>query len=189
MAASMIAEKLVGACCGDAHLFGVNPFDPFGKKPTEFADEKKEEVVDPTPYVKRNFLNREMKFELSEWRKLPPKARKACEALGYTEEIWDNAEDVGVTDKDWGELTDDEKKNVGILGWEETSWETKYQETEWKDLPKLQKKAAKLAGYTQETWDGDAKLESLDEFWDDLSDEQQEAMSVFGWTEKTWNRA
>jgi len=177
MAASMLAEKVLNACCGDAN--------PFGKKYTNTAttEEKKEEKIHPK--FKKTFLNQDMKFELSDWKKLPPKARKACQDLGYTEEKWDNCKAVDVTDKDWSQLSGDEKKNLDVLGWEETAWDTKYEETEWKDLPKLQQKAAKVAGYTEDNWGED--LEALDKDWEDLDKDQKEAMCVFGWTEAKWD--
>ncbi len=178
MAASMIAEHVLKACCGEG-------FGKFGNSNNDTTtEEKKEEKVDPH-FLKRNFLNQEMKFELTEWKKLPIKARKAAEAIGYTEEKWDSGEFVDVSYYHWWDLSEDQKKNLEILGWEETAWETKYEWTEWKDLPKLQKKAAKIAGYTEDTWQG--HVDGLDEWWNDLSKEKREAMCVFGWTEAKWD--
>ena len=176
MAASMLAQTLLGACCGDNDLFGK-----FSKPSTK--EEKQEAKVDPQ--FKRNFLNQQMKFELTEWKKLPPKARKAAQDLGYDQEKWDSNYSVDASYKHWWDLTEDERKNVEILGWEETAWEEQYQWTEWKDLPKLQKKAAKIAGYTEDTWQED--LDSLDVWWDDLSKDQKEAMCVMGWTQAKWD--
>jgi hypothetical protein len=172
MAVSMLAEAALRACCGDAGPFG-----------TSTTGEKQEAKVDPK--FKRNFLNKDMKFELSEWKKLPPKARKACEELGYNAEKWDNSEDIDATWKSWWDLTEDEKKNLEILGWEETAWEYQYQWTEWKDLPKLQKKAAKVAGYTEDNWQ--EWVEGLDTWWEDLGKDEKEAMCVMGWTQSTWD--
>ena len=177
MAASMIAEQVLKACCGDG-------FGKVGSNNNTTTEEKKEEKVDPH-FLKRNFLNQEMKFELTDWKKLPIKARKAAEAIGYTEEKWNSGEFVDVSYYHWWDLSEDQKKNLEILGWEETAWEEKYQWTEWKDLPKLQKKAAKIAGYTEDTWQG--HVDGLDEWWNDLSKEKREAMCVFGWTEAKWD--
>ena len=178
-AVAMIAEHMISACCGG----GGGKFGEFGNKPS--AQESKNDKVDPK--FKKNFSNKQMKFELTEWKKLPPKARKAAEALGYTQESWDNSEAVDVSWKSWCDLSDDEKTSLETLGWEETAWEYQYQETEWKDLPELQKKAAMIAGYDEYIWDEVGYLEKLDEYWEDLSEKQQEAMCVMGWHESKWD--
>eukprot|EP00532_Pseudo-nitzschia_australis_P004819 CAMPEP_0168188208 /NCGR_PEP_ID=MMETSP0139_2-20121125/15504_1 /TAXON_ID=44445 /ORGANISM="Pseudo-nitzschia australis, Strain 10249 10 AB" /LENGTH=181 /DNA_ID=CAMNT_0008110589 /DNA_START=32 /DNA_END=577 /DNA_ORIENTATION=+ len=177
-AVSMIAEKVLNACCGDKD--NVLP----SKKTSNQKTEEKKEGVDP--HFKRKFLNQDMKFELSEWKKLPPKARKACEDIGYDESKWDNNEEVDVSWKHWGDLTDKEREAVEILGWEETAWEEQYQWTEWNDLPKLQKKAAKAAGYTEDSWQ-ESTPEGLDEWWDELDKDKKEAMCVMGWTKAKWD--
>jgi hypothetical protein len=176
MAASMIAQTVLKACCGDG-----NPFEKFDASAT--TEEKKEDKVDPQ--FKSNFWNQDLKFELTEFKKLPIKARKAAEELGYTEEKWNNSEGVDSTWEHWWDLTESQKKNLEILGWEETAWESQYQWTAWNDLPKVQKKAAKVAGYTEETWE--EGLDSMDKWWGDLSKDQREAMCVMGWTEKKWD--
>lgn len=175
MAALMLAEKILNACCGDK-----TDALPSSKKPT--SDDKKEGI---DPHFKRKYMNQDMKFELTEWKKLPPKARKACEDIGYDEAKWDSSEEVDVCWKHWWDLSEKERKAVEILGWEEAAWESKYQWTEWKDLPKLQKKAAKAAGYTEDNWQ--EWVEGLDKWWDDLEKDEKEAMCVMGWTKSTWD--
>jgi hypothetical protein len=201
-AISMFAEKILNACCGNkaddtSTITSKLPFG--GNKPTtggnnttaaaeddeEIADEKKDgEVLDSQ--FKRKFMNQEMKFELTEWKKLPPKAKKACEELGYDETKWNNSEDVDCSWKHWEDLTESEMKALEIIGWESTAWESKYQWTEWNDLPKLQKKAVGSVGYTEDNWDGDG-VDSLDKWWDDLEEKDRQAMCVLGWRKSTWD--
>mmetsp|Transcript_4562 Transcript_4562/g.11755 ORF Transcript_4562/g.11755 Transcript_4562/m.11755 type:complete len:182 (+) Transcript_4562:84-629(+) len=177
-AVSMIAEQMINACCG-----GDGKFGKFGNKPT--AQESKNNKVDPK--FKKNFTNKQMKFELTEWKKLPPKARKAAEKLGYSEESWNDCEAVDVSWESWSDLSDDEKANLEILGWEEIAWESQYQETDWKELPELQKKAAMIAGYDEYTWDEVGSVENLNKDWEDLSEKEQEALCVMGWHERKWD--
>mmetsp|Transcript_314 Transcript_314/g.554 ORF Transcript_314/g.554 Transcript_314/m.554 type:complete len:174 (+) Transcript_314:138-659(+) len=167
--ASMIAEKVLNVCCTD----GANAT----------STEQNASKIDP--HFKKKFLNQDMKFEMTEWKKLPPKAKKACESLGYDEEKWDKSEEVDVSWKHWWDLTAAEKESLEILGWEETAWESQYQWTEWNDLPKLQKKAAKAAGYTEDNWQD--WVEGLDKWWDDLGEEEKKAMCVMGWTKAKWD--
>lgn len=181
MLMSTITKSVLGACCNDGGLFN-NIFKDDGAKPEE---EKKEDNWDPQ--FKRNFLNQDMKFELTEWKKLPIKARKAAEALGYTEEKWNGDESVDADWEHWWDLTEAQKKNLEILGWEETAWESKYEHTAWSDLPKKQQKAAKTAGYTEESWEHGGWLENLEKSWDDLSKKDREAMCVLGWTKHKWD--
>lgn len=169
-AISMIAEQVLNTCCGDKL--------PTDVKPTKFNN--------TDPHFKKKFLRKDMKFELCEWKKLPPNAKTACKELGYDEEKWDNGEEVEVSWTHWWDLTDKQKKAVEILGWDEKAWEEQYQWTEWNDLPHLQKKAAKVAGYTEESWQ-EWTPEGLDKWWDDLDEDKREAMCVMGWTKAKWD--
>lgn len=179
-AVSMITEHVLKACCGieGSPLFGKDK--PTSGSTTATAESK----VDPK--FKRTFLNQQMKFELTEWKKLPPKARKAAQDLGYTKETWDNSETVDVSWKSWWDLTAPEKAALEVLGWEETAWEYQYQWTEWKDLPELQKKAAKIAGYDKDSWE-EGWVEGLDVWWEELGKKEKEAVCVLGWTQQKWD--
>ena len=182
----MFAEKILNACCGDK-ADAVTSKLPLGKKPMngedeEIADEKTGKI---DPHFKKKFTNQDMKYELTVWKKLPPKARKACEELGYDESKWDNSEDVDVSWKHWKDLTETELKAIETLGWEEAAWESKYESFGWDDLPKLQKEAAKSAGYTEAGWED--HLDGLDKYWDDLEEKDKQAMCVLGWTKGSWD--
>jgi hypothetical protein len=52
-----------------------------------------------------------------------PEVKAAVLALGYTEDTWDNDKDIDVDDKDWDELTADEKAAAEVLGYDEDSWD------------------------------------------------------------------
>ena len=85
------------------------------------------------------------------YSELPPKAKEAAAALGYTQEIWDADEDVPYSQKGisectvaektaakylgmcpikakcdplwWSETDDETKKYAQIIGWDETKWD------------------------------------------------------------------
>lgn len=84
------------------------------------------------------------------------------------------------------DLDCEQKKNLKIIGWDQTSWETKYMETDWCDLPPKQKKAAKIAGWTEETWEEDSN-EKIDKWWEDLGLKEKQALCVLGWSQETWD--
>jgi len=84
-------------------------------------------MMDPAAMRKLNkkkFTNKEMKFDLTKWRNLPPPAKRACRDLGYTQTKWDDAEQVDASWEHWWDLTDKQLgrgglgKQVSIVGLE-----------------------------------------------------------------------
>lgn len=136
---------------------------------------------------KGKFTDREMKYELTTWRGLPMKARRAAQDLGFDQEKWDAKGYVDADYKHWWDLREDERHAVEVLGWEEDAWEHKYENKSWADLPALQKKAAVSAGFDEYKWDQDQWPDNLNKNWDDLSLADKQAMSVLGWHKAKWD--
>ncbi|CAB9530631.1 expressed unknown protein [Seminavis robusta] len=187
-------NKIIGTCCGTNELVStLMSHLPFGKN----NDEEQAEEVKPNPQQKPQnkpnkkkkgkFTDKEMKYELTMWKDLPLKVRKAAKELGYEQESWDSSSLLPIGHKHWHALTEDERKAVEALGWEKEAWEKQYQETAYGDLPELQKKAAAAVGITDDHtwhhWPHDLEHSH----WDDLKDEQKQAMAVFGWTKSEWD--
>lgn len=192
----MLVDKLMSVCCGDSALMNAMKTKlPWNKN--HHNNHSGDHDVADTP-VDRNkihltkkkkgkFDDKDMKYELSKWKDLPLKARRAAEDLGYDATKWDNAEEVSVEYKHWHDLSEKEVKACTVLGWEEAAWEHKYEHSSWEDLPELQKKAATSAGFTEELWDDDDWPENLDKHWDDLTEADKQAMAVLGWHKGKWD--
>mmetsp|Transcript_20493 Transcript_20493/g.44595 ORF Transcript_20493/g.44595 Transcript_20493/m.44595 type:complete len:81 (+) Transcript_20493:130-372(+) len=72
------------------------------------------------------------KYEEASWKEVPTDVQKLCEALGYTQQLWDNDKEPPACKKYFSNLSSSELA------------------------------AAKALGYTQETWDADSESESSD---------------------------
>lgn len=186
----MLVDKLMTACCGDNDTVNAlmsklpwkkNKVDDDGKD--DVAEEKIKIVKKPTG----KFTDKDMKYELTLWKDMPLKVRRAVEDLGGDETKWNNSEWLDVDDKHWDDLTEEELKAVETLGWEKESWDHKWEHTSWADLPEVVKKAATEAGFTGEIWDDDEWTENLHKRWDDLAEKDKQAMAVLGWHKHTWD--
>jgi len=192
----MLINKLMYACCMESGLMnGI-----FKHKQSNNHDE--EELiqngnVNSKPNLlpgglgqlvkKGKFTDREMKYQLSNWRDLPMKARRAAEDLGFDQEKWDAKGYVDADYKHWWDLDDNERRAVEVLGWEENAWEHKYEHSSWADLPALQKRSAISVGFDEYKWDHDQWPENLNKKWNDLSFGDKQAMSVLGWHKAKWD--
>ena len=58
---------------------------------------------------------------------------------------------------------------------------------EWSDLTDDQRKAAEFLGYTNKKWSNDTRLPVEDKDWDELTEAQQEAAATLGYTEESWD--
>jgi hypothetical protein len=116
----------------------------------------------------------------------------------------------------WNGLSDQQKKDWTLLGWNASSWDGDeepgpdadklwaaltlaqkeaaislgYDEASWDDtwrhLPDKDQKAWTVLGWTQEMWDA-GETEPEPLDWDELSDAQKEAAISLGYNEETWN--
>jgi len=50
-------------------------------------------------------------------------AKEAATFLGYTKKMWDKDKEPAITNKDWEELTKEQQKACGVLGYNEANWE------------------------------------------------------------------
>eukprot|EP00579_Thalassiosira_antarctica_P005086 CAMPEP_0201882402 /NCGR_PEP_ID=MMETSP0902-20130614/13798_1 /ASSEMBLY_ACC=CAM_ASM_000551 /TAXON_ID=420261 /ORGANISM="Thalassiosira antarctica, Strain CCMP982" /LENGTH=68 /DNA_ID=CAMNT_0048410907 /DNA_START=5 /DNA_END=211 /DNA_ORIENTATION=+ len=64
---------------------------------------------------------------------------------------------------------------------------TKYDDLDWKELPKDVQAAATKLGYNKKMWDKDKEPECCDEDWEDLNEEQRQAAGVLGYTKESWD--
>ena len=158
-----------------------------GEKEEEQIPDTKKPQQNSGPKIIKAFTMNDMHYELTAWSKLPAKARKAAEGLGYDSAKWDNSEWVDISDWHWHDLSDEQKKNAETLGWTEEAWEHQYNDSDWKDLPQKVQKAAAKAGFDQEKWDDDEWPENLEKEWDDLAEKDREAMAVLGYTKNVWD--
>jgi hypothetical protein len=202
---STIASKVLNGCCGD-RLDDLCAKLPFHKPnssssnhieedvdATPVAEEKKEDapsepvVTKPNRFGAASITPFDMKYELTQWKDLPADVQKAAQdVLEYDEEMWNNGEYVDVDGKHWEDLSEEELQAVQLLGWDEDTWEHKYEHTEWTELPDVIKRAAESAGYTEEIWENsEHPLE--EKYWEEMSDEEKVALTVFGWTQTKWD--
>ena len=65
----------------------------------------------------------------------------------------------------------------------------KYDDYDWKELPKEVQGAAKTLGYDKKMWDNDKEPASADLDWDELTPEQQKAAEILGFNQKTWDES
>jgi hypothetical protein len=64
------------------------------------------------------------KYSEHDWAELPAEAKKAAEALGYNQEMWDDDDDPeDIWDSDWEELTAEQQAHAKVLGYDEDSWD------------------------------------------------------------------
>eukprot|EP00584_Thalassiosira_punctigera_P015585 CAMPEP_0172549846 /NCGR_PEP_ID=MMETSP1067-20121228/22118_1 /TAXON_ID=265564 ORGANISM="Thalassiosira punctigera, Strain Tpunct2005C2" /NCGR_SAMPLE_ID=MMETSP1067 /ASSEMBLY_ACC=CAM_ASM_000444 /LENGTH=71 /DNA_ID=CAMNT_0013337275 /DNA_START=138 /DNA_END=353 /DNA_ORIENTATION=+ len=64
---------------------------------------------------------------------------------------------------------------------------TKYEDYDWKELPKDAQAAATALGYTKKMWDADKEPKAADKEWKELSEDEKKAATVLGYTEEAWD--
>lgn len=181
-----IVDQLMDTCCGG----GTLPFGKNSKEEEEIPETKLQHNAIKVPAKKKinkgKFTDKDMKYEVTVWKDLPLKVRKAVKELGYDSDKWDNSEKLPIEHKHWKDLTEGELKAVEVLGWEEEAWEHHYEHHEFKNLPDVQKRAAEALGMNEETWCHWPK-ELEHKKWDDMAEDQKQALSVFGWHKSEWD--
>lgn len=185
---AMFVDKIMSACCGDSPLVNAMKTKfPWHKTSDDDAAASGGNKMNFANKKKGKFADKDMKYELSLWKDLPLKVRRAAEDIGYDASKWDAAEEVPISHKHWHDLSEPERQAVQVLGWDEAAWEHKYEHCSWKDLPEVQKKAAVSAGFTEEDWDDDHWPDNLHKRWDDMTLEDRQAMAVLGWHKRCWD--
>jgi len=60
----------------------------------------------------------------------------------------------------------------------------------WKELTKAEQALWGVLGWTEESWEGEAKQPaSEDKYWNQLSDEEREACRKLGYTKRLWDES
>ncbi|KAL7519860.1 hypothetical protein ACHAWF_000254, partial [Thalassiosira exigua] len=69
-----------------------------------------------------------------------------------------------------------------------TDKQAKYEDVQWAKLPLSARKAAKVIGFEQASWDGAEWLHIDDKHWHDLTPEEKTACETLGWDEISWDK-
>lgn len=114
--------------------------------------------------------------------------KQAAETLGYkTKEDWDESIHLPYMDKEFVELTHDEKQAMRLVGLEPID---KFDDIWWEDCDAVSKKAAETLGFDEHKWDHDYAIRDLpveEKYWKELSEEQRKAARYFGYNRSTWD--
>ncbi|KAL7556758.1 hypothetical protein ACA910_008091 [Epithemia clementina (nom. ined.)] len=186
MVTAAILNKLTAACvdipcCANLVKNNTNDHKEEAVKPSKATSTKTFHIK-----KKNKYSGQASKHEDFLWIQLPAAAKKAATALGYEKETWDNSTLIDIDHKPWHDLTEEQKTHAATLGWDHDSWEHKYEETSWANLPSLVQEAATELGFTEHTWDHSEWPESLDYSWHEMTDQQRLCLNVIGYTEQTW---
>jgi hypothetical protein len=65
--------------------------------------------------------------------------------------------------------------------------DAKYEDVPWAKLPVSARKAAKVIGFDEETWDSKKWLPIDDKHWADLTPEELKACESLGWSKDSWD--
>lgn len=132
-----------------------------------------------------------------DWEELPPDAQAAATVFGFTQYSWDNELPVMAMDKEWDDLTIQEKQAAKTLGYDEDLWCDDYWDyvadsednwiyEDWEDLPAKVKQAARTFGFDEQKWNNDADVPDFDMDWAELSEGKKQAAQTLGYTEAIW---
>lgn len=61
-------------------------------------------------------------------------------------------------------------------------------EKSWKELTWVERNAAELCGYTQDSWDNVIQVPIDLLWWSEVPDRQRQALMTLGYTEASWNK-
>lgn len=64
---------------------------------------------------------------------------------------------------------------------------TKFEDSDWKELPADIEAAAKVIGYDQNSWDNDKTPAICNKYFKDLTSDQKAAATKLGYTAATWD--
>jgi len=124
------------------------------------------------------------------WEDLPASAKKAATLLGYTQDTWDAAEKVAYHQKDFENLTYDEKRAAVYLG--RNPLDYKLKNVKWDTIQdENMKKHAKVLGWDEHKWNKNWPVHDVDVYqygWSGLSEEQKKALTYFGYNQNLWDQ-
>ena len=191
----MNAHNVISGCCGPAGNIFAKVFnkdeeeDQTSPAPTAAATSTAPTTGNHSPLTakKFGFTNKDAKYEDVKWGKMPLSARKAAKVIRFDEASWNEASWLEIDDKHWHDLTEEEKKAVETLGWDEMAWDHKYEHTSFDDMPKHAQKAATKLGWDAEKWDGDWDMSVWEKGWGDMTDEEKRCLHVLGYMKSTWD--
>jgi len=118
----------------------------------------------------------------------------AVEALGYTEETWNNPGTLEIEKKAFSGLSDDHQTAATNLGFTPTTWDcdqNHYVGYDWTSLVKWDVEVYwEALGYDSSSWHGITELPetaAVNLFWGELDDAQRAAAEYICYFEETWD--
>ncbi len=78
------------------------------------------------------------------------------------------------------------KPFVGAKKFGFTDKQAKYEDVPWSKLPMDARKAAKVIGFEQKSWDDKEWLDIDDKHWHDMTTEEVKACEALGWDKESW---
>jgi len=143
-------------------------------------------------------------WNAQEWTALTPTEQILWGKLGWNQASWDEEiEAPDSEDKDWAELSDEERIAATQLGYVEETWngvevqeirepegnvEDFWNAQEWTTLTPAEQALWEKLGWSQASWDEEIEApDSEDKDWAELDEEEQSAASQLGYTEALWD--
>lgn len=133
------------------------------------------------------------------WTTIPLKSQSDAKLLGYDQNLWNKLIEPCMTNSTWEDLGDKEKEAASVLLQRiQSAYESCRQNnfcsfgsnrTEWKELSRKRRNAARVLGYNQNLWDRVIDVEIMDSEWKSLTSKQQKAASILDYTEERWEHS
>ena len=147
----------------------------------------------------------------TDWEDLPDFAVTILENLGYNEKRWNRDKTPSAIDKDWSELTSQQRADLGQLGFDAYSWDGTpppnnqipvpnpapapassplasgdYTDTDWEDLPDFARNILENLGYNENRWCDDDTPSAIDKDWSRLTSQQRADLGRLAFREGNW---
>ena len=82
----------------------------------------------------------------------------------------------------------EEQRNAALtLGWDESAWDSKYDDSDWSELPAHARRAASSLGFYQQTWNDGEWPAVGDKYWEQMTQDEKNALHVLGYYKYNWN--
>lgn len=99
---------------------------------------------------------------------------------------WDGKGWTSCEEKWWEDLSSDEREAAMTLGWDESAWDSNYDDKDWGDLPGAVQKAAESLGFNSQSWNYGEWPAVQEKYWEQMSSDEQKALYVLGYYKYNW---